>query len=401
MRRIEEKRAETIRRLLLAAYDAGKRDLPWRGETDPYRIWVSEIMLQQTRVETVIPYYEKWLRRFPDLDTLAGAEEDDVLRIWQGLGYYSRARRLLEGARVVRERLAGHLPDSAQGLRELPGVGEYTAGAVASIAFGEAVPAVDGNVKRVLSRLFDLEAPGPAEYRGLAEGLVDPARPGDFNQALMELGALVCIPRNPKCEACPLAGECLALTRGTVEDRPAKMARKPVPEVDLAVVVAVAGAEGVGDSEVAGDRPRFLVQKRPETGLLAGMWEFPGAEVEGMGSSATPLRVAAEELASHLGIPATGRTQPLVPVTHLFSHLKARYHPFLMACGVVGGNRSSRDGTRAAPDPGTAQETGASLDGGAPPPSTPVWRSLDELAALPLPVAQGKILVLAREHLGI
>ena len=210
--------AAEIRRRLLSAYDVGKRDLPWRGEEDPYRIWVSEVMLQQTRVETVVPYYRAWMDRFPTVEALAEADEDEVLRAWQGFGYYSRARRLREGARVVRERFGGCLPRSSLELRDLPGVGEYTAGAVASIAFGEVVPAVDGNVKRVLARLFDVPTPSPAELRALAADLVDPKRPGDFNQALMELGATVCTPRAPLCGECPLDSICLALERGTVND---------------------------------------------------------------------------------------------------------------------------------------------------------------------------------------
>ncbi|MGM0669703.1 MAG: A/G-specific adenine glycosylase, partial [Gemmatimonadota bacterium] len=168
--------APEIRHILLRAYDEGKRDLPWRRETDPYRVWVSEVMLQQTRVETVIPYYRTWVTRFPDLESLAAAEEEDVLRAWKGLGYYSRARNLQRAARVVRERFNGKLPADGNDLRSLPGIGEYTAGALASIAFGRPVPAVDGNVRRVLARLFDLPDPGAAELRALASELVDPRR---------------------------------------------------------------------------------------------------------------------------------------------------------------------------------------------------------------------------------
>ena len=386
MKQTKPEHPETIRGRLLAAYDAGKRDLPWRDETDPYRIWVSEIMLQQTRVETVIPYYEKWLHRFPDLESLAAAEEDEVLRLWQGLGYYSRARRLLEGALVVRERFGGTLPETSHGLREIPGIGEYTAGAVASIAFGEVVPAVDGNVKRVLSRLFDLEAPRPSEYRALAEALVDPQRPGDFNQALMELGALICVPRNPRCSACPLAAECLALARGTVADRPARKRKTPIPEVDIAVGVMVsAGGE-------RGDEVRLLVQKRPEAGLLAGMWEFPGVVVAPEDDPAFDdlevlLRAAADQLASRFGFTFRGPVVRLQTVTHVFSHLKARYHPFLfILTGRAAGGPRSTAGER---DPSPVEST------------DPHWRSLSETVDLPLPVAQRKILEKAREHLGV
>ncbi|MCJ7627210.1 MAG: A/G-specific adenine glycosylase [Longimicrobiales bacterium] len=342
--------AKTLRRLLLSAYDAGKRNLPWRGETDPYRIWVSEVMLQQTRVDTVIPFYGRWMERFPDIDTLAVAEEDDVLRVWQGLGYYSRARRLQEGARVVRERYGGVIPETSEELISLPGVGAYTAGAVASIAFGESVPAVDGNVRRVLSRLFDLPNPSFAELRALAGGLMDPERPGDFNQALMELGALVCVSRSPLCDGCPLGSVCLALERGTVEERPKRKSKKPVPEMDVLVLVAVARDE-------AGEL-HFLLRKRPEKGLLAGMWEFPSVEVNGgRGISEFPAGTPA---------PATWiRFSAMEEVTHLFSHLKARYRPTLY---LVEGR----------------EDPAGELSGCQ-------WVSASGLGRVPLPVAQGKI----------
>jgi A/G-specific adenine glycosylase len=359
--------AEQVRRLLLEAYDTGKRDLPWRGESDPYRIWVAEVMLQQTRVETVLPYYKRWLQRFPSLEALAAAREEDVLLAWQGLGYYSRARRLLGAARMIRERHEGHLPSKEEALRRLPGMGAYTAGAVASMAFGEAVPAVDGNVRRVLARVYDLPDPRPGKLRELAGALVDPDRPGDFNQALMELGATVCLPRSPRCQDCPLGGLCLANRRGTVAERPPRKARRPVPEIEMAVVVAVRApgavdassrreaADGLG--EEAKPAPRFLLRKRPGTGLLAGMWEFPEAEVP-TGRSA---RDAALELAGDLGLNVVGEPQELKVVRHLFSHLKVRYRPFVLLVARVTG-----------------------LPPGA-------WLHMDELPGVPLPVAQRKI----------
>ncbi|NNM33942.1 MAG: A/G-specific adenine glycosylase, partial [Gemmatimonadetes bacterium] len=220
----------SIRTALLAHYDHSRRELPWRGETDPYRIWVSEIMLQQTRVETVIPYYRRWLERFPDLEALAQAEIDDVLLEWEGLGYYRRARNLQAGAMLVRDRYGGQVPDTVSELRALPGVGEYTAGAIASIAFNEPVPAVDGNVKRVLARILDELAPSGSALRSLAKRLVDPKRPGDWNQALMDLGATVCSPRRPLCERCPLSPWCRARAAGTQEERPAAKPRGGVPK---------------------------------------------------------------------------------------------------------------------------------------------------------------------------
>ena len=369
-------RAPEVRRLLLEAYDAGKRDLPWREDADPYRVWVSEVMLQQTRVETVIPYYKEWMRRFPDLDALASAHEEEVLRVWQGLGYYSRAKNLLGSAKVVRETFGGSLPSSSSELRALPGFGEYTAGAVASIAFGEVVPAVDGNVRRVLSRLFDLLHPRVSELRNLAGSLVDPVRPGDFNQAIMELGALVCTPRSPRCANCPLGDLCLARQRGTVEERPGRKEKRAVPEVEMAVVVAVGGASG---------QMRFLLRKRPPEGLLAGLWEFPGVELR-EGEEPGPAVTA---LAAELGLApaphrrdagpdspspgnrsveqgwrATSEVGPISfgTVTHTFTHLKVRYRSFGVRVKAFG-----------------------------EPPSGGRWLTTEEIDGVPLPVAQGRI----------
>ncbi|MBT8395788.1 MAG: A/G-specific adenine glycosylase [Gemmatimonadetes bacterium] len=346
-----------IRRLLLAAYDAGKRSLPWREETDPYRIWVSEVMLQQTRVETVIPYYERWLERFPDIEALAEAQDDDVLRAWQGLGYYSRARRLHQGARIVKERYSGTLPRNSEGLRELPGVGQYTAGAVASIAFGEAVPALDGNVKRVFSRLYDLVDPRPADLQGLGQDLVDRERPGDFNQALMELGALTCLPRTPRCEECPLETQCLALARGTVGERPSTRPRKTIPEKDVDVLVASA-EDGKGGFH-------FLLRKRPDKGLLAGMWEFPDVGL-----------FPEEELGMD---PTDPEPLPMPAVSHTFSHLKVRYRPRLL--------RGKLTATDLTPPTTTLHATR--------------WVPLGGLDRLPLPVAQQKIAREAMRLLGV
>jgi A/G-specific adenine glycosylase len=257
------------------------------------------------------------MERFPDVHALALAEEDDVLRMWDGLGYYSRARNLQKAARVVRERHNGSLPDSVGDLRELPGFGAYTAGAVASIAFGVAAPAVDGNVKRVLSRLFDLEAPSTADLQARAARLVDLARPGDFNQALMELGATVCSPRSPRCTECPLSKVCLARARGTVSLRPAPRVKRSVPERSFAVAVVV---------DAAGERV-LLVRRRGE-GLLTGLWAFPEAQLDGAGSPLDAALARTEELG--LCCRAVG---PLPPVRHTFTHLRATYLPWLLRLG--------------------------------------------------------------------
>jgi A/G-specific adenine glycosylase len=276
---------QALREALLGHYDRAARDLPWRKDTDPYRVLVSEIMLQQTRVETVKGYYGPWLERFPSIEALAAADEDAVLKAWEGLGYYRRARNLHRAARVVREDHGGELPVSLAELRGLPGVGEYTAGAVASIAFGEAVPAVDGNVRRVFARLFDVPQPKPAWLRKTAEELVDEHRPGDWNQALMELGATICTPRSPKCDICPVARWCAAGDAGTVAVRPIAAKRRAVPSRELGLLVLY--SEG-----------RVLLEKRQEGGLLGGLWAFPetddpggdpGALAEALGLAVGPV----------------------------------------------------------------------------------------------------------------
>lgn len=259
-----------LRSALLAWFAANRRALPWRRDRDPYRVWISEAMLQQTRVGTVIPYYERFLARWPDVASLAAADEEDVVAAWSGLGYYRRARSLHAAARAVVARHAGRLPRSREALLALPGFGPYTAGAVASIAHGLAEPVVDGNVARVFARLFaiDLEhgtkALGDELWRRARE-LVPASGAGDWNQALMELGALVCTPREPACGACPLARHCLALREERTGELP-RARRRPQPlDVDLLVVVVARGDE-------------LLLERRPERGRMARMWQLPTAE---------------------------------------------------------------------------------------------------------------------------
>ncbi|HKY60923.1 MAG TPA: A/G-specific adenine glycosylase [Gemmatimonadota bacterium] len=308
-------RVRALRRRLLDHYDRHCRNLPWRGETDPYRIWVSEVILQQTRVETAVPFYRRWVERFPTVDALAEADREEVMAAWSGLGYYRRARHLHEAARVVRDRSGGELPSDVRDLCALPGIGAYTAGAVASIAFGRREPAVDGNARRVLARLFDLELPPAGRLQELARALVPPDRPGDFNQALMELGATVCRPRGPKCPTCPVQGLCSARRRGTVQRRPGTGRAKRVPlfEVGTAVLFSTEG--------------RILLARRPEEGLLGGTWEFPGALA---GKRESPGRAAWRAAGSWLGrdspLPDPGPAWAVVP--HAFSHLRHVYHVF-------------------------------------------------------------------------
>ena len=262
-------RVARIRKRALGWYARGKRDLPWRTRADPYRVWVSEVMLQQTRVETVIPYYLAFTRRFPTLPSLARAAVDDVLSVWSGLGYYRRARNLHRAATEVMDRHGGEVPRSRGDLRSLPGVGEYTAGAIRSIAFGERAAAVDGNVIRVISRLQGFRRDpgrggGPRIIREWAETLVPSRDPGAFNQALMELGATICLPRNPSCPDCPVRGSCRARKLGIARRIP------PVIRERTRAVREV--------SAWIRRRGKILLARRPEGGLLGGLWELPGGE---------------------------------------------------------------------------------------------------------------------------
>ena len=262
---------DRIAPLLLSWYDQHARTLPWRGIQDPYRTWVSETMLQQTRVETVIGYYERFLNRFPTVAALADAPEDDVLKMWEGLGYYSRARNLHKGAKQVMAEFGGNIPSETDVLRKISGIGPYTAGAVASIAFGRPVPAVDGNVIRVVSRLRGIrEHVGIPSVRRTLEAaaaeLVPAARPGDFNQAMMDLGATICVPGTPSCERCPLQGECDAFAAGDAEELPVLPRKNPPRTIHYAVCLIFSGE-------------RVLMRQRTET-LLQGLWVFPMVEGE-------------------------------------------------------------------------------------------------------------------------
>lgn len=252
---------------LLAWYRRAARDLPWRGTLDPYAIWVSEVMLQQTRVDTVIPYYERFMERWPTVSELAGASLDDVLQAWSGLGYYRRARQLHAAATEVVQQHGGQFPATAKGLLALTGIGRYTAGAVSSIAFGECAPVVDGNVIRVLSRVYELRddmrsSRGQKKVWAHAGELVPRHAPGDFNQALMELGATVCRPRRADCEACPIQSSCRAYAAGTVDELPIMAKRKAPKPVRLLAAVLWRGEA-------------LLVGQREADGLFGGMWEPP------------------------------------------------------------------------------------------------------------------------------
>ncbi|MFW2389307.1 MAG: A/G-specific adenine glycosylase, partial [Polyangiales bacterium] len=301
----------SIRRKLLAWYDEVARDLPWRETRDPYAIWVSEVMLQQTRVETVIPYYERFLKRFPTTSALAKADEDAVLSQWSGLGYYRRARLLHAGVREVVAQYGGQVPEEAEARQALPGVGRYTAGAIGSIAFDKEEPVVDGNVTRVLARLFRIDTPVGASVTSKrlwdeAARLVPGERPGAFNQALMELGATVCTPKQARCDACPVAAECEARANEEVDVLPIPRARKAPSPVKLAAVVATRGRG-------AGRRVWLL---KGDRALFGGLWGVPMVE----GSARDVLRDA--------GLSAQIESGPISEVEHVLSHRRLQVEVF-------------------------------------------------------------------------
>ena len=306
---------------LLDWYDRSRRDLPWRQDRDPYRIWVSEIMLQQTRVEAVIPYYQRFLQRFPTLRALAEAPEEEVLSYWQGLGYYSRVRNLQQGVREVLSRYGGTVPQTPEAVKKLPGVGDYTAGAILSIAHNKPHPAVDGNVLRVISRLHRIEDPiEQSRTRKRVEQLVQELmdrteRYGDFTQALMELGALVCTPRSPRCPDCPWLQSCAAARDGVQGELPKKKTAEPPRQVQVYTGILI--AEG-----------KVLAVRRPDTGLLAGMWQFPASEGLTPGLHSSELQAALLAVFSALG-QTVALGEAWRRLTHVFSHRQWNLHSYL------------------------------------------------------------------------
>ena len=262
-----------LSRALLAWYKQNSRALPWRETNDPYRIWISEVMLQQTQVDTVIPYYRRFFDVFPDILTLACAPLEQVLKVWENLGYYTRAKNIHKAARRMVDQFGSRIPDTEDAIKTLPGIGDYTAGAILSIAYGKALPAVDGNVRRILSRIFAIRKPvdDPREHKELqtlAATLIPARQPGDYNQALMDLGATLCRPKNPDCKRCPIAGFCRAYHLGLQSILPITRKAPAIPR-RLAAAAVIRGHEG-----------RLLVVQRPATGLLASLWKLPGGFVE-------------------------------------------------------------------------------------------------------------------------
>ncbi|KAF7845104.1 adenine DNA glycosylase-like [Senna tora] len=356
-----EDETQRLRVALLEWYDNNRRDLPWRTSEEKeeesvdsraYAVWVSEVMLQQTRVQTVIAYYNRWMEKWPTINHLAQAALEEVNEMWAGLGYYRRARFLLEGAnKIVKE--GGNFPKTVSTLRQIPGIGEYTAGAIASIAFQEAVPVVDGNVIRAIARLKAVST-NPKDsvtikrFWKLAAQLVDPLRPGDFNQALMELGSTLCTPSNPGCSSCPVSEFCSALSLSkqdssvSVTDYPVKVIKaKQRHDFSAVCVVELLGSERMLDGNLSSSE--FILVKRPDEGLLAGLWEFPSVSLDGETDSLDRRKATDQFLKSILKIDIKKSCnivlrEDLGEFVHIFSHIRLKLYVELLVLQMKGRN---------------------------------------------------------------
>jgi len=302
---------------LLTWYQNSARELPWRSCHSAYCIWVSEVMLQQTQVDTVIPYFNRWMMAFPDIQTLSEADEQSVLALWEGLGYYSRGRNLLKAAKIIAADLDGQLPQTMKELQKLPGIGRYTAAAIASIAFNLDIAAVDGNIRRVISRLFDITEParstqGEQKIWSLAQANLPSGQASDYNQAMMDLGATICLPSKPRCDGCPVVEFCVGFQRGVQEDRPVKKPRKAIPH--LTVTAGIIQQNG-----------QVLLARRPSKGLLGGLWEFPGGTLEefDVNLEACLKREILEELGVNILVGAG-----FGKFNHAYTHFKITLYPF-------------------------------------------------------------------------
>lgn len=309
--------------------------MPWRetdarGQRDPYCVWISEVMLQQTRVDTALPYFERFTEAFPTVEALAEAPIDDVLKRWEGLGYYSRARNLHKAAKQVVAEHDGVFPRDETSVRSLPGIGPYTAAAVLSLSFGTPLAVLDGNVIRVLARVFAVEQDSKKpstrrELQHLADALLDTDHPGRFNESVMELGATVCTPRSPACPVCPLQSVCAACASGDPEVYPVVAKRKPVPHKAIAVGLVY-------------DEGRVLIQRRPEDAMLGGLWEFPGGKIE---PGESPEAACARELAEETGLSVQVEAE-IARVDHAYSHFTVTLHAF--RCTVASGGVQTSSG---------------------------------------------------------
>ena len=318
--------SNTLQKKLLAWYEKEKREMPWRNNLNPYRILVSEFMLQQTQVKTVIPYFERWIKSFPTLQKLARAQESTVLKHWEGLGYYSRARNLKKTAQIILKNYSGKVPDSMDEILKLPGVGRYTAGAILSIAFGQKVPVLDGNVKRVLSRIFLLKENGSNSQSenilwDIMHSLLPETGSGDFNQAFMELGATVCLPKNPLCLLCPLKQNCKAQKTGEQSLYPPRKLKTPSTKIEVSAAVILR-------------RNKIYIQKRKVGGLMGGLWEFPGGKFE-PGESAE--QCLSREIKEEIGV-ALHIDEKFMTVKHSYTRFRVTLHVFL--CRIRSGRVS-------------------------------------------------------------
>jgi len=309
--KMEQFNISEFQRKLIQWFSEEQRDLPWRKSNNPYKVWVSEVMLQQTRVDTVIPYYNRFLEKFPTIESFAEADEEAVLKIWEGLGYYSRVRNLHTAVKEVVEEYGGNVPDTLEEISKLKGVGPYTAGAVLSIAYGRPEPAVDGNVMRVLSRILLLKddiakASSRKIFEKAARELMYIENPSYFNQALMELGALICTPTSPACLLCPVREHCLAFNEGVQEELPVKTRKKSTRHEDLVSVV------------LTNKKGEILIRKRPNKGLLADLWEFPNLKIVPV---LDEWEILQDFLSTEFSMDAAIVKKPFTKVDHVFTHL--------------------------------------------------------------------------------
>lgn len=339
---------------LLAWFDTHQRQMPWRDDPRPYYVWVSEAMLQQTQVDTVIPYFNRFIARFPDVHALAAADQQQVLKLWEGLGYYSRARNLHKGAQLICKEFDAVLPQSYEGLQEIPGVGPYIAAAIVSIAFGKPVPVVDGNVLRVFARFWGVAADiRDARTRIMFFERLTPiiatCDPSAFNQAMMELGALLCSPKTPKCGQCPLQKDCVAFATERTAELPFKTKKTPVPHYDIAV--GVVWREG-----------KILIARRKEDQMLGGLWEFPGGKIK---AGELAQDTAVREVHEETGLRVRAH-QKYCTIKHAYTHFKITLHAY--ACEVVSGRAK----------PHASDELR--------------WVTLDELNDHPFPTANKKVI---------
>lgn len=342
-----------LRRSLLSWYATQGRDLPWRQTRDPYAIWISEVMLQQTQVKTVIPYYERWLAKFPTVEDLAAADQQAVLKLWEGLGYYARARNLHKAAQQVVADHGGRFPQDLAGAITLKGIGRTTAGGILSAAFNQPVAILDGNVKRVLARLTALPAPPNKALNHLwavSEQVLDPQQPRDFNQAIMDLGATLCTRHSPACLLCPWQPHCAAYNQNAVSDFPMTEPRSPLPHKRIGVAV------------ITDDQGNILIDRRKQEGLLGGLWEFPGGKIE---ADETVEACVKREIKEELDIEIEVESH-LITIEHAYTHFKVTLNVF--NCKHLSGD----------PKPLESDEV--------------KWVTLDEIDQYPFPKANSQII---------